>query len=215
MNRPTKVRHNVFRSDWASKPNVHLDLNPPVFVDDTRFAETAQQLDNLDYSSRKNRAFISENNAVHRLFGRVVQGILNLDALPCDEDGGGTLLIPGSHRWFEKWAKTVPSKIVGSNSACRFGPEMVAFAQRETMRAGSVVIWDQRLIHGSTTNKSNRMRYGIPIRFFSTDQMSFKRAKNRSETLRRIMKENGFDQELTAIGRKVFFGEECEENPTE
>ncbi|CAJ1961445.1 unnamed protein product [Cylindrotheca closterium] len=209
MHRPTKVRNGVFRSDWATKPNVHLDLNPPEFVDNMYYSEIMHRLDRLDYASRKNRAFLSENNDVHQLFGRVVQGILNLDDLPCDENGGGTLLIPGSHRCFDKWAKSISRDKLGCSSY-RFGPEMIAVAQRVTMRAGSLVIWDQRLIHGSTTNKSSRMRYGIPIRFFSAGQMSSKRAQDRSETLRRILKHNKFDNDLTAIGKKVFFGEECD-----
>jgi hypothetical protein len=206
MHRPTKLGKPAFRSDWAAKPSVHLDLNPAEFVDTKYRKEIEQRLDSLRYGSRKKWAFISENNDVHKGFGRTVQGILNLGDLPNSENGGGTILIPGSPRWFEKWAKTVPRSLVGTTSH-RFGPEMTSVAQRVTMRPGSLVIWDQRLIHGSTVNMSSNMRYGIPIRFFHAKQLSANRARDRSVTLRRIVQQHGFEQELTALGSKVFFGD--------
>jgi hypothetical protein len=205
MHRPTKLSEHVYRSDWATKPNVHLDMNPAEFVDPTCVAEVQRRLDSLSYGERNNRAFISENNDVHQNFGQVVQGILNIGDLPSDTDGGGTILLPGSHRLFQEWAKTCPRKVVGPTQF-HFGSLELAYAQRPTMRPGSLLIWDQRLIHGCTINMSDQFRYGVPIRFFYKNQLSKSRARDRAATVKRLIREAGFEREVTDMGKRVFFG---------
>jgi hypothetical protein len=174
MHRPTKMKKGVLRSDWATKPNVHLDLNPANFFDPKCRAEVNGRLGSLRYDAvGKHRAFISENNDVHSTMGRLIQGILNLGDLPSTRQGGGTHLVPGSHRSLSGWVSeelmkgTLPSAV--GPTPDRFGPDVMATAQRVRMRPGSLVIWDQRLIHGSTVNKSRNFRYGIPIRFFYSE----------------------------------------------
>lgn len=82
--------------------------------------------------------------------GTVVQRLMNI----CDnvEDGGGLIIIPGFHNQFDKWLNSLGSEMTSSDmGSYKFDayPRAMALAQRVTMRAGSVVVWDQRCTHGS------------------------------------------------------------------
>jgi ectoine hydroxylase-related dioxygenase (phytanoyl-CoA dioxygenase family) len=82
-------------------------------------------------------------------------------------DGGGTLIVPGFHNHFDKWTAGCP--LFGeqaSRQRCEGGmqfsiPEWSGLqkqAVRVTLREGSLLIWDQRCIHGSSSNSSARIR---------------------------------------------------------
>jgi len=207
MHRPTQDG-GVTRKYWATRPNVHLDMNPAEFLGSEHEKEVGQRLSSLRYSQRKNRAFISENNDVHSGLGKVLQGMLNFRDLPSTVDGGGTIVIPGSHNSLLRWWKGNKDTIKQRRGPTQhvLGADMLDFAQRVCMRAGSLLIWDQRLTHGSTSNNSTEFRYGIPIRFCPTDQLLQHRARatDRSHVLQEIIVEEGFEDELSDLGRKVF-----------
>ena len=211
MHLPTFTRDWEYREECATRPNVHLDLNPREYFDTKCKGEVAARLASLKYDVRQNRAFISENNDVHSSMGRVVQGIINLSDLPSTRNGGGTLVVPGSHRSLAGWVweelkggKTLSSTVGPTQQ--KFGPDMLAMAQRVCMRAGSLVIWDQRLIHGSTTNRSRKVRCGVPVRFYHSEQLRQQsdRAKDRARVIRAKIQLENFEGELSEIGRKVF-----------
>lgn len=208
MHRPTKI-HGEWRKNWATRPNVHLDLNPAEFFDLQCEKEVDKRISSLRYSQRKNKSFISENNDVHSSMGRSVQGILNLRDLASNIQGGGTVVVPGSHRslskWWENESDKIRSIVVGPTQHL-FGDEMLAFSQRVCMRAGSLLIWDQRLIHGSTSNSSSSFRYGIPIRFYPANQLlkHHSRAVDRACVLQKIIVEEGFENEVSDLGHRAF-----------
>ncbi len=62
-------------------------------------------------------------------------------------DNGGTLLVPGSHRW-DASRKAEPHEIVAAE-----------------MPAGSVVYWLGGTLHGAGANTSNGWRYGIILTY--------------------------------------------------
>jgi len=188
----------------ATKSNVHLDLNPWEFFDSG--SAVRNRLSSLRYGLSGNRAFVAENNIVHKSMGRVVQGILTLtDLSSTSESSGGTIVVPGSHAKLERWVRNnerngvTHERVTDQNT---FGADTLRMAQRVCMRPGSLLIWDQRLIHGSTTNRSERLRCGVPIRYFNAGQMDEVRAKDRASDLRHQIL--GFEDELTDLGRQVF-----------
>ena len=67
-------------------------------------------------------------------------------------------------------------------------------------------IRDQRLIHGSTTNRSRKFRCGVPIRFYYSEQLKQQpsRAKDRAWTILSEIQKEDFEDELSKLGRKVF-----------
>ncbi|CAB9513504.1 Phytanoyl-CoA dioxygenase (PhyH) [Seminavis robusta] len=197
-----------------TRRNVHIDMNPFEFADETAKVEIQHRLSQLEYG-KNDRAFIAENNDVHESMlmdgGGVVQAIVNLRDIP-SRDHGGTILIPGSHKTFSAWLgqcadankrRVGPMQYVLDDNADR---ELLSLVQHPTLRAGSVIVWDQRVFHGSTPNMSSNFRAAIPIKAFSAVQLQQdpKRARERAAAIQREIERVGFETELTDHGRRVF-----------
>ncbi|XP_065197955.1 uncharacterized protein LOC135829475 [Sycon ciliatum] len=56
--------------------------------------------------------------------------------------------------------------------------------QRVPMRAGSLLIWDQRVAHGSRPNNSTRARYVQFVKMFQSINLRSERAKNRGQLIK-------------------------------
>lgn len=194
-----------------SKPltrrNLHLDLNPWDYMADDSGKCVQERLDKLQYG-RSDRAFIAENNDVHKSMGVCIQAIVNLSDI-VDPDSGGTIIVPGFHNTFDEW---VTSGEVDEGQQ-REGPMQYKFdddhpiqslAQHPNLRQGSLLVWDQRVVHGSTPNKSTSSRQAVPIRAFSQQAVSEKRANERGLAIEKQLDACGFREELTDLGRKVF-----------
>ena len=201
------------RPDWRGPKNVHLDLNPHEFESMVAGKGLRKRLSMLTYTTERNhRDFISENNDVHSSMGLCLQGLLNLQDLSAYDGDmtGGTIVIPGSHNpgMWPLLHDDFTAMVVGPQQY-KFDKKLADQAIRVNLRAGSLMIWNQRLIHGSTPNlmtTPDRIRVAIPIRAFSKQILieQPKRAKNRARAIRREIKENRFESELTALGRQVF-----------
>ena len=194
--------------EWESPRNVHLDLNPFI-VDDTKHqSKVRQRLSSLRYSKPDLGDFISENNDVHSSMGTSVQGLLNLRDLPLGRNGGGTIVVPGSHVPGQWPTLRTDGRAEGAMQY-RIEKHLADQAQNVAIRAGSLLIWNQRLIHGSTPNMRRNMkalRAAVPIRFFHKDLLKDQkeRAKSRAATISRELRRNGFQDDLSDLGRSVF-----------
>ena len=200
------------KPEWRGPKNVHLDLNPNEFESVKARKGLLQRLSMLSYSDRNHRDFISENNDVHQSMGLCVQGLLNLQDLSAFDGDmtGGTIVVPGSHKE-GMWPLHSDNNtaVVRGPQQYKFDKKLADQATRVNLRAGSLLIWNQRLIHGSTPNLMNtpdKCRAAIPIRAFSKQILlqQTKRSKARARAIERQIKLNGFESELTALGRKVF-----------
>lgn len=179
------------RNSWKTPSNLHLDLNPWTYntgstpINDLKFEHV--------------RDFSRELNGVSFLTGPNVQGIISLTD-NCEIDGG-TLIVPGFHHVFAEWCNTLTSmnrqmscystnqnRLIwrgngaGSYKFSSFDP-IHTLKQRITMRAGSLLIWDQRVVHGSSPNHSNKIRAAQFIRAFQRSGVSSGRFKARSDYL--------------------------------
>ncbi|XP_065189658.1 putative phytanoyl-CoA dioxygenase [Sycon ciliatum] len=74
--------------------------------------------------------------------------------------------------------------------------------QRVPMRAGSLLIWDQRVAHGSRPNNSTRARYVQFVKMFPSINLRSERAKNRGQLIKDKVELAGVD--LTDLGKKLF-----------
>jgi len=73
------------------------------------------------------------------------------------------------------------------------------------MRAGSIVIWDSRLPHGSMPNNSSRMRCCQFIKMFLSSDIPHEEViLNRKETVKREIEIAKFQSEITPLGLKLF-----------
>jgi len=195
-----------------TKRNLHLDMNPWEFRSSRSSNEAKmikERLSNLHYSDN-NRAWIAENNDVHHSMmatAPILQVIVNLRDITSREHGG-TILIPGSHKTFDSWFRNHPTCVGPMQYQLDHKDStMMALAQHPKLRAGSVIVWDQRLFHGSTPNVSfNYVRAGIPLKAFSAQVLREdpQRATERGRAIQAQLQRLEMEDEVTEIGRQVF-----------
>lgn len=192
--RPTLVCGEKFKTP----DNIHLDLNPWRFE---RNDESVWKIvDSLGYNEI--RDFVVENTHVTKSTrGPQLQGIINLH--DNDEYDGGLVLIPGFHNLFSAWVNTLGTM---TDPECRYKFQVnhpfQKFAQRITCREGSLVIWDQRCIHGTRGNISETPRFVQFIKMFSNENIHKKRLNSRKRFIENKLKNIGFNP--TKIGKIVF-----------
>jgi len=204
--RPTEYSKN-----YKTKGNLHLDLDPWGFLK-TDSSKVMNNLANLRYG-RKLNEFIFENNQVHKsMYGSLhLQAGINL--IDNEYQDGGFICVPGFAQHFNEWASKNKSsefvQIASESNSVQFPPKhwLNSHAQRITMKAGSMVIWDQRTPHGSAANESARARAAQFMKVFPNTVLHQQpaRRKARRTTLQRNINElqqEGF--EISALGRKVF-----------
>lgn len=190
-----------------TKRNIHLDMNPWEYQNDAARLQVMSRLSKLQYS-KSDRSYIAENNDVHSSMGQSIQAIINLRDIE-ERSNGGTILIPGSHKTFASWlkecagekTKSGPMQYTLSNS-----DPLMGLVQHPTLRAGSMIVWDQRVFHGSTPNISHELRAAVPIKAFSAAVLrgDKKRAKERALAIQEQIRNAGFGDELTELGAAAF-----------
>lgn len=233
-------RFTIYRATGSAIPNgdsyrtgdknVHLDLNPWWWCESSR--EILDGLPSLTYQNQQD--FIRENNLVVSAMGPHVQCILNYEDNVSDD--GGTLVIPGFHKYIETWCDTVPilqkkkqpqRTKKGSNepeqppqdpSECvpkerlpwlNFpeSNQLINYARRVPMRSGSVLIWHQTIVHGTSPNLgTNRCRMAQFLKAFNGDlSISPERKRLRAHALMKALTENGVSiSDLSPDGIRVF-----------
>ncbi len=170
-------------------------------------------LTKLQYKS--NIDWIDENNepgcaAVGELH---VQGLVNLaDNL---EDDGGFWLVPGFHKYIAQWAterKSLSKKFGRYLQFTLFDesdvPDMYAAACHISTRAGSAILWDQRIMHGSRANRSLRPRFAQFFKIFPRQHaaMTPERAEYRRKAILLKLQKAKVDPntDLTPLGKRLF-----------
>lgn len=189
FHRPTRGEHGL--EAFATESNLHLDMNPWHYLNNTDSAR--ESLDSLGY--RTMRDFFRENNAVFASDGLQLQGVLNFaDNL---EEDGGFWCVPGFNRIFDAVFGAIPMPAKQSDAlSLRFGQprEMPALAllqrlaMRVPMRAGSLVLWDQRTPHGTCRNTSARPRFSQMLKLFPRRLVTPERLARRAALLRRELR---------------------------
>ncbi len=183
---------------WKTKENLHLDLNPWLY-----FSE-AMPLEDLTYETL--RDFSKEINGVTHVTGPNIQGVLALNDNMLND--GGTVLIAGFHKCFHKWVGSLgpmathihPGSVDSGHLVWRgkgsgsyiFAPNdpLHIFKQRVTMRLGSFLIWDQRVVHGSAQNNSDNFRIAQFIKGFRRQPVGKTRLCKRAKRLNAEIERN-------------------------
>ena len=204
--RPAKAR-----PEWRTRGNLHLDVQPWGYV------AGHTQVEDLAYDGLVD--FITETNSVIRQSGPHVQGVLNL-ADNRDEDGG-THLVPGFHRRFDAWlgklggiedntAEGGDNNWVvrrrqggGSFKFCPSDPIQTR-ARRVPMREGSLLVWNQEVVHGSVPNGSTAWRLAQFVKAFPSAPVGKERAQRRAAAVRAHIDRAGLLGSVTPLGRAVF-----------
>ncbi|CAF3460961.1 unnamed protein product [Rotaria sp. Silwood1] len=211
-------RYGLFRPakeypERATMANLHLDMNPWGYFKDKDNSHQIEILTSLNY--KYDDDWITENNepGCNTIGERHVQGLVNLaDNL---EEDGGFWLVPGFHHYLSKWTaehEALRSKYGLYSTFNLFDenkiPELYAVACHISTRAGSAILWDQRVMHGSRANHSLRPRYAQFFKMFPTDHpaMTPDRAEKRREGVLAKLRTANINPEvdLTVLGRQLF-----------
>ena len=135
-----------------------MDVNPWSFINNI----PTYDVNSLTYQRRND--FIEENNHLNAADGYVnLQGLVNF--IDNRTQDGGFHLIPGFHHHFEEWARATENtlgKAYMSRSTFIVLPEHDYLKEaviRIAVPAGCCIVWDQRTIHGSAPNDSERPRF--------------------------------------------------------
>lgn len=193
------------RPNWRTEysyPGVHLDFNPGVYhaPDKVLWVREALRYDDL-------QAWISENNLYCHTDGAHLQAVLTLEDNRLED--GGFHCVPGFHTHFEEWLAGFSPEADGPAGLYRFSPRsandcrFISSPVRVPVPAGSLIIWDQRLAHGTLPNESERMRLIQFMKVFPRRIVTKERYQARGAALTAILAECGF-HEITDVGRSVF-----------
>eukprot|EP01133_Synstelium_polycarpum_P013656 gene13656-16081_t len=183
---------------WATKSNLHLDMNPFNWMGDGKACRA--ELDRLRYV--KHSEFIVENNSPSHLDGVQLQGVLNL--MDNQQLDGGYIVVPGFHHHFVEFFRE--KKPDFNSVSWNWNQKDVLFklAKRISMRVGSIVIWDQRMPHGSANNTSSNPRMAQFIKIYPRSTVSQARYDSRARTVSSILKSMPEPFPLTDIGASLF-----------
>ena len=173
------VKCGLFYMGNKNVGNLHLDLNP------WSYATNATDIESLSFDNL--RDFSREINMVSEASGPHLQGVLALVDNHCED--GGTLLVPRFHTNFDGWRSAlgrigdhltvskgnnwlVPRPGGGGSYKFATNDPIYSLSRRIPLRAGSMVIWDQRVVHGSQPNNSDRPRIAQFIKACRRDGVS-------------------------------------------
>eukprot|EP01041_Mallomonas_annulata_P009768 gene9768-20310_t len=188
-------------------PNLHLDLNPWWWCESN--VAVLEGVEKLQYDDPQD--FIRENNLVVQSMGPTVQCVLNF--MDNVEEDGGTIIVPRFHRYMNEWTagqrqhfRPLPWYEITANAIDKTAAPLMDRARRVSMRAGSVLIWDQTLVHGSSPNQSRRCRMAQFLRAFPrhAEGISPARALRRAHAVWRCLETEGALDVVTGVGMKVF-----------
>jgi len=126
------------------------------------------------------------------------------------EQDGGFHLVPGFQdillTWVSDSQRRNVNKSYGRRQTFIVLPEsecIQRLAVRITLRAGSLLIWDQRVCHGSAPNSSSNIRFAQFLKLFPANPIHPKRAELRAKKLSEKIQEANFTQ-LTELGERLF-----------
>ncbi|CAF1599993.1 unnamed protein product [Rotaria magnacalcarata] len=208
MFRPTKEH-----PERSTMTNLHLDMNPWLYIDKEDNSHQLETLSKLRY--RSDDDWITENNepGCAKIGELHVQGLVNL--ADNREEDGGFWLVPGFHKYLTQWAddhRDLSHCYGHYNQFIMIGrqhiPDLYGAACHISSRAGSAILWDQRTMHGSRANQSQCPRYAQFFKMFPADHpaMTLERAEKRSKAIMAKLQAVNIDPEtdLTPLGRKLF-----------
>ncbi|CAF3309430.1 unnamed protein product [Rotaria socialis] len=197
----------------STTTNLHLDMNPWLYIDEEDNSKQLEVLGELNYDSDDD--WTTENNepGCSKVGELHVQGLVNLaDNL---EEDGGFWLVAGFHKYLPQWAadhRDLRNFYGHYDHFIMIGreyiPELYDAARHISSRAGSAILWDQRTMHGSRANCSARPRYAQFCKMFPVDHpaMTPERAEKRRKVIIAKLQAVNIDPatDLTPLGRKLF-----------
>mmetsp|Transcript_105817 Transcript_105817/g.183985 ORF Transcript_105817/g.183985 Transcript_105817/m.183985 type:complete len:589 (+) Transcript_105817:67-1833(+) len=169
-------------------PGLHFDVNLRSYFG-LRRAEVDEFLAGSDYGNSD--GFVRENNAKHESMGRTVQGVLNV--FDNAEEDGGFQCVPGFFgQALKDWVTNHPALPAAEPNGrynlggCGTDSRLGAQAVRVPCPAGTLILFDATLPHGTRPNTSSRNRAILFLRYLTSEELPPLAWRNRNAALRRL-----------------------------
>ncbi|KAN0026265.1 hypothetical protein ACTFIV_007249 [Dictyostelium citrinum] len=178
---------------WKTVENLHLDLNPFTFIEDEEDNSRKKVFSTLTYKNGED--FFIENNQPEYIDLNVtnIQGLINL----CDnkKEDGGFIVVPGFHSHIKEWtlnnAQIKEQYGYHSNFVCiEPGNPLYGRAIRVTARHGSLILFNQKLLHGSSPNNNHRPRMAMFLKMFGSNQIPKETLERRQQSIKQSFEKN-------------------------
>ena len=197
-------RPTLDKPEWKTKfeyPGLHLDFHPSTY-DRPEFVKNVRE--KLAYSD--SRDFVSENNMYCCDDGLQLQGVINL--LNNEPEDGGFQCVPGFNylSWFENFREK-KANIIGSYFFSAKDPNDMKYvfeSERIAVPKGTLIVWDQKMAHGSRPNSSLKPRACQFIKMYPKSIVSRERYLARQKALRKVLANNDFAPQVNNVGQIVF-----------
>lgn len=198
--------------ELRSTYNLHLDMNPWYYCYESDSSAENSFLRTIKYE--RPGMFLAENNVLGVIGDgqKHFQGLINL--ADNRHDDGGFILVPGFRHHLTEWVADTQQRGLQETygTQLRFIPipqtePVHRNAIRVTMRAGSMVIWDQCTVHGSAPNNSSRPRYAQFLKLFPVAGCSnhVERFERRAAAIQReLAGKHAKGLRLSKLGRRLF-----------
>jgi len=197
------MRPTIDHPEWDTPfeyPGLHVDVNPQVFTIPEGEKLVKKFMSNLTYKDSDD--FIAENNTWHHTMGRHLQGIINL--FDNQEEDGGFQCVPMEDcvDWLKNWTINKkwrnPPEVNGRHIFT--ADEMYLPSYRVPCPAGTMVVFDGALPHGTKQNKSHNSRSIQFIRYIPTAAIGNIDARNK--LVKQMISQCGFvptNEQYTAL----------------
>ncbi|KAM9984928.1 hypothetical protein ACTFIY_009360 [Dictyostelium cf. discoideum] len=192
---------------WKTVENLHLDLNPFTFIEDEEDNNRKKVFSTLTYKNGED--FFIENNQPEFIDLNVtnIQALINL----CDnkKEDGGFIVVPGFHSHIKEWtlnnAQIKEQYGYHSNFVCiEPGNPLYGRAIRVTARHGSLILFNQKLLHGSSPNNNHRPRMAMFLKMFGSNQIPKETLERRKESIKKSIEKNKINiDHLNELQRKT------------
>lgn len=207
--RPTSGVEGASMDTEYHYPGLHLDVDLQSYCSEDAHTEAAVRtfLDSLLYGD--DRDFTAENNAKHWRMGRHVQSVLNL--IDNRREDGGFQCVPMADpaAWLREWTPTQRwSTPPEPNGRYMFTPRSYEAlgipAVRVPCPAGTLILFDACLPHGTLPNRSGRPRAIQFLRYIPEAVLSERSARGRKAAVRRHCRRVGFEPATPEQARVLF-----------
>lgn len=185
---------------WKSKVSLHLDMDVMQYHDSAAMERDREALEYRDVAD-----LIKENNQpmASEPFLALQSGVVLTDNRLED---GGFHCIPGFQSVFNAFLHTPHAELCRRWRPCQFheAHPFRAAAQRIPAKEGCMIIWDQRLPHGSAPNESRRFRIAHFQSYAPKECYSDRRRQRRAMLVAAELESAGSLRLVSGTGRQVF-----------
>ena len=184
--------------DWQKyrtpyhKPGLHLDVDPRAYHEPKLEKFVRDYLGTIKFSQP--RDLIHENNAKNINMGIQLQGVLNI--FDNNEEDGGFHFAPGGHKMLRQWYERRKPKLDPPKENGRYYFTASDYEFQKTRRipcpAGTLIIFDAALPHGTKPNYSYKQRMIQFLRYMPRATLNKKSLKKRKNYLLKLIRESGY-----------------------